>query len=257
MKYDIYTNEEIMECPRLKNVYLESYLSSPGAPFVIVCPGGAYQIVSDSNEGKPFAEKLNEAGYNAFVLFYSVGYENARNPYPLNDVARAIRFIKDRADEFGVDKNRFALMGSSAGGHLCGIFSARYKEFMTESYETAYDLRPSALLLVYPVISLENPTHELTQTNFLGLPNCQNDREAASVQRLVNEDYPPTFTWHNKDDASVSCENSIMLKQALDKYKVRNELMLFEKGGHGVGLAEGTDAAGWIDCAISFLNEVI
>ncbi len=257
MKYDIYTKEEITERPPRKAVYLESYLASPGAPFVIVCPGGAYEFVSDSNEGKPFAEKLNEAGYNAFVLFYSVGPGNAQNPHPLNDVARAIKFIKDRADEFKVDKNRFALMGSSAGGHLCSIFSARYSEFMTETDGTVYDLRPSALLLVYPVISLENPTHKLTQTNFLGLRNSKKDRAAASVQYLVNEDYPPTFTWHNKDDTSVSCENSIMLKQALDKCNVRNELMLFEKGGHGVGLAEGKDAEGWIDHAISFLNEVI
>ena len=95
MKYDIYTKEEITERPPRKAVYLESYLASPGAPFVIVCPGGAYEFVSDSNEGKPFAEKLNEAGYNAFVLFYSVGPGNAQNPHPLNDVARAIKFIKD------------------------------------------------------------------------------------------------------------------------------------------------------------------
>ena len=256
MRYDIYTKEEIKERPQRKKVYLESYIVSPGAPFVLICPGGAYKFVSDSNEGKPFAEKMNEAGYNAFVLFYSVGPGNARNPYPLCDLARAIKFINDNAEEFQVDTSRFALMGSSAGGHLCSIFSAKYKVFSKE-YDGQYGMRPSALLLTYPLISMENPCHRESQKNFLGLLNGQKDREAASVQYLVTDDYPPTFMWHNKDDMSVSCENSIMLKEALDKHNIKNELLLFENGGHGIGLAEGKEAEGWIDSAIKFLKDTI
>ena len=95
MTYQLYTKKEIKERPQRKKVVLESYIVGNNAPTVLICPGGAYKFVSDSNEGKPYAQKLNERGYNAFVLFYSVGSGNGRFPYPLKDVARAMRKRKN------------------------------------------------------------------------------------------------------------------------------------------------------------------
>lgn len=122
MTYQLYSKKEIKERPQRKKVVLESYIVGNNAPTVLICPGGAYRFVSDSNEGRPYAQKLNERGYNAFVLFYSVGSGNGRFPYPLKDVARAMQFIKSKADEFEIDADRIALVGSSAGGHLCSFF---------------------------------------------------------------------------------------------------------------------------------------
>ncbi len=255
MIYHIYSKDEIKERPQRKNVYLESYLIDESSPFVIVCPGGAYKFVSDSNEGRPFAEKLNKAGFNAFVLFYSVGPGNARYPHPLEDLARAINYIKYHASDFGIDADDFALMGSSAGGHLCAIFCTEYEKYEGEYNGQKYNLKPNVLMLTYPLISMENPTHKESLKNFLGLFPGEKDRKKASVEYLVRKDFPATFIWHNKDDNSVCPDNSIKLKEALDKIGIKNELLLYVSGGHGIGLAEGKDAEGWIDKAINFLKD--
>ena len=257
MIYQLYTKNEIKERPKRKLVTLESYIVGENAPTVLVCPGGAYRMVSDFNEGKPFAEELNKRGYNAFVLFYSVGAGNARYPYPLEDVARALQFIKARAGEFNINADRISLMGSSAGVHLVALFSAQYKKFETEYEGENYALKPAALLLTYPVITMGELTHKESRTNLLGAFSGKTERDAASVEKLVTAEYPPAFTWHNRDDKSVDYRNSVMLKEALDKCAVKNEMMLFEKGGHGVGLAKGLEAEGWIDKAIDFLDGVV
>ncbi|HAQ63921.1 MAG TPA: alpha/beta hydrolase [Ruminococcaceae bacterium] len=256
MTYQLYTKNEIKERPKRKHVTLESYIIGKNAPTVLVCPGGAYRMVSDFNEGKPFALELNKRGYNAFVLFYSIGAGNARYPYPLNDVARALQFIKSKAGELKINADSIALMGSSAGGHLAALFSAQYKRFETEYESEIYNLKPSALLLTYPVITMGELTHKESRTNLLGALSGKTERDAASVEKIVTADYPPAFMWHNKDDRSVDYRNSVMLKGALDRCGVKNELLLYETGGHGVGLAKGLDADGWIDKAIDFLDSV-
>lgn len=256
MKFQLYSKNEIKERPKRRLVTVESYVIGNNAPSVLICPGGAYKFVSDSNEGRPFAEKLNERGYNAFVLFYSVGSGNARYPYPMEDVARAIQFIKSRSDEFNTDPNGFALMGSSAGGHLCSFFATQYERFEGEYEGKTYSLKPKALVLAYPVITMGELTHKVSRNNFLGLFTGKPERDAASVEKHITQDYPPTFAWHNKDDKSVSYKNSVMLEQALNEKSVKNEFIYYNTGGHGIGLAEGKEAEGWADRAIDFLDSV-
>ncbi len=256
MIYNLYTKKEIKERPQRKKVTLESYIIGKNAPTVLVCPGGAYKFVSDSNEGKPFAEKLNARGYNAFVLFYSVGSGNGRYPYPLKDVARAMQFIKSKATELQINADEISLMGSSAGGHLCAFFGVQYERFESEYDGIEYSLKPKAIVLTYPVITMGELTHKLSRKIFLGSFSGKTEREGASVNLQVTKDYPPTFMWHNKDDQSVPVENSIMLHEALENLGVKNEMHLYETGGHGIGLAEGKDAEGWIEKAIDFLDSV-
>ncbi len=255
MTYQIYTKKEIKERPQRKKVVLESYIVGKNAPTVLICPGGAYRIVSDFNEGKPYAQKFNERGYNAFVLFYSVGSGNGRFPYPLKDVARAMRFIKSKAQELEIDADRIALMGSSAGGHLCSFFATQYERFECEYENNEYSLKPKALILAYPVITMGDLTHKISRRIFLGMLTGKAERNAASVDLHINSDYPPTFCWHNRDDMSVPVENSEMLEKALNENKVENEFLYFDNGGHGIGLAEGKDAEGWIDKAVDFLDK--
>ena len=112
------------------------------------------------------------------------------------------------------------------------------------------------MVLCYPVVTMGKLTHAVSRRRLLGLFSGRTEQNAASVERRVTENYPPTFVWHNKDDRSVPYENSVMLKNALDEKGVRCELHLYEHGGHGIGLAEGTDAAGWIDDAFAFLQSV-
>lgn len=254
MTYQLYSKKEIKERPSRKKVTLECYVVGNNAPTVLICPGGAYKFVSDPNEGKPFAEYLNSRGYNAFVLFYSVGGGNARYPYPLKDVARAISFIKSKQSELKIDAEKFALMGSSAGGHLCSFFSVQYERFECEYEGKEYSLKPSALVLSYPVITMGELTHKVSRNNLLGLFSGKAERTAASVELQAGEEYPPTFVWHNKDDASVDFRNSVMLCDRLREKGAECELHLYENGGHGIGLAVGKDAEGWISLAADFLD---
>ncbi len=254
--YPLYSKREIKVTPQKKKVRLDAYVVGENAPCVLILPGGAYSIVSDFNEGKPFAQEFNKRGYNAFVLWYRVGAA-ARFPAPLEDTARAIQFLKSHAAEWHTDASRLALMGSSAGGHLAAFFAASHKRFDTEYNGVLYGVKPNALALCYPVITMGKLTHKVSRRRLLGILSGSPEQKAASVETLVTADYPPTFLWHNKDDQSVDYHNSVMLSDALEKNGVRHELQLFEHGGHGIGLAEGTDAEGWFDMAFSFLQSVL
>ena len=91
---------------------------------VVICPGGGY---SDRAvyEGKGYAEYLNTLGMDAFVCQYRVAPH--RFPLPLLDIRRAIRMVRSKAEEFGIDPNRIAVMGSSAGGHRAALTSTYHK----------------------------------------------------------------------------------------------------------------------------------
>lgn len=254
--YPLYDAREQKTEPSRKSVKLDCYLcAEKNAPCVLILPGGSYSIISDHNEGKPPALYFQEKGCNAFVLWYRVKAA-ARYPHPMQDTARAIQFIRSHAADWHIDVGRLALVGFSAGGHLAAFFAAEHSLFDTEYQGTVYGVRPSAVVLSYPVITMGKDTHALSRRRLLGLFSGKAEQNAASVEKLVGADYPPTFLWHNRDDQSVPYCNSVLLHDALTKQGVRSELHLFESGGHGIGLAEGTDAAGWIDLAYAFLQSV-
>lgn len=255
MQYAIYEKKEIKARPSRKKVVLDSYIVGGNAPVALICPGGAYTFVSDSNEGKPIAEAFHAHGYNAFVLTYSVGGA-ARFPAPLEDLARAIQFIRAHAKEWEIDAEKLVLVGSSAGGHLCAFFSAIHSRFENDYHGEEISVQPQALILAYPVITMGDLTHKVSRRRLLGFLSGGTEQRAASVQRLVTESYPPTFLWHCKDDQTVNYQNSTMLKEELDNCGVPSQLELYEHGGHGIGLADGTDAAGWFDKAFAFTDKI-
>lgn len=254
--YPLYSKREIKATPAMKKVVLDAYLVGENAPSVLILPGGAYQMVSDSNEGKPFAEALNQRGYNAFVLWYRVRTA-ARFPAPMQDVARALQFIKSHTGEWNIHPTQIAFMGSSAGGHLAAYFAAEHRRFESETEDAAETMHPAAVVLCYPVITMGPLTHRVSRQKLLGLFSGKPEQEASSVELLVTETYPPTFLWHNKDDLSVDYHNSVLLADALQAKQVRHVLHLYETGGHGIGLAQGKEAEGWFDLAFDFLKSVM
>lgn len=85
---------------------------------VLICLGGAFQYRSDQQEGIDVANELSELGYQCFVVDYRL------RPYTQQegalDLARAVRFVRAHASEYGIDESDIAVMGFSAGGILCG-----------------------------------------------------------------------------------------------------------------------------------------
>ncbi len=240
--YPLYEEEE------KKYVTCEPFLIGKKAPVAFVLAGGAYQDVANNNEGYPFAKALNEAGYNALVIRYSVA-DKARFPAPMEDLARAIEFGYEKAEEWCLDMEKFSIWGSSAAGHLCGYFAAKYKDFEKEK-----SLRPAAVVLTYPVVTMGDATHEMSRDNLLGKNASDKEKAAKSVQNLITPDYPPTFLWHCVGDTTVPIVNSDMLDEAFYEMGVEYVYLRFEDGEHGLGIAANTVADGWIKQAITFVN---
>ena len=101
--------------------YITSYPVPEGTEIkgaVLICPGGAFQFRSDQPEGVDVAEALSALGYQSFVVDYRL------RPYTQQegalDLARAVRFVRAHAQEYGIEEEDIAVMGFSAGGILSG-----------------------------------------------------------------------------------------------------------------------------------------
>lgn len=221
------------------------------APAVIICPGGAYNRVAFHNEGIPVAERMRAAGYQAFILNYRVS--PSLYPKPQEDLVRAIRFVRKNQEKLGVDPDNVMIMGFSAGGHLCATVGALYDRYEDDTHR--YDdisARPDKICLGYPLVSLVTDIHEGCIQNFLGSLENMEDRRALSVEMILSKDYPKTYLWACEDDAVVSCSHTKMMNKVLDNKKAPHKMHLFESGGHGIGLGEGTSAQGWLEEVLEF-----
>src|SRR5580692_3501255 len=92
---------------------------------VIVCPGGSYMHLSMDKEGYAVAKWLNTLGVSAFVLQYRLG-PRYHHPIELGDAQRAIRMVRSRAAEYGLQPDRIGIMGFSAGGHLASTAGTHF-----------------------------------------------------------------------------------------------------------------------------------
>ncbi len=91
--------------------------TSQAQPAMVILPGGGYGGLA-GHEGRDYALFLNREGVHGFVVKYRLGSQGYRHPSMLQDAARAVRWVRAHAAEWGVDPDRIGIMGSSAGGHL-------------------------------------------------------------------------------------------------------------------------------------------
>ena len=224
---------------------------------VIVCPGGSYCGRADY-EGDPVCEFFNKFGISGFTLNYRVA------PYDYYairaDVNRAVRWVRYHADEYGIDPDKIAILGFSAGGHLATMGATNYDLGLEEGDEIdRVSCRPDAALLCYAVISM---TRELTHehSRYILIGRLEESLKESLVKQLsgelaVTEDTPPMFMWHTAADNCVMVENSISMAAALSAKKIPFELHVFDKGDHGLGLAESTPGASqWPALAADWLK---
>lgn len=207
---------------------------------VVVLPGGGYGGLAQ-HEGRDYAEWLNSLGIHAFVLKYRLGPHGYRHPRMLEDAARAVRLVRARAADWGVDPQRVGLMGSSAGGHLASTLLTHFDAGRPDAADPVDRLssRPDLGILCYPVISLGEFTHQGSKKNLLGENPPAELVALLSNELQVTKDTPPTFLWHTAEDAAVPVENSLQFAAALRKAGVPFDLHVYEKGRHGIGLAGG------------------
>jgi acetyl esterase/lipase len=219
-------------------VYLPRTMNAR-TPAMIVCPGGSYRALAANHEGRQVAAYLNSLGIAAFVLRYRLG-PRYHHPIELGDAQRAIRTLRSHGEEWRLDPVRIGIMGFSAGGHLAMSASTLF-DAGNPSADDVVDRsasRPDIVVLGYPVISMTAAwTHAGSKTSLLG-----DDADAGEARRLsgelaVTKDTPPTFIFQTNEDRTVAAENSLHYFLALRQAGVPAEMHVFEKGPHGVGLA--------------------
>ena len=209
-----------------KDIHLECMLYTPSEslpslkvrPAVVVCPGGGYGLCSD-READPIAMCYSAAGYHVFILRYSIK-EDAVYPNSLVDLCHAMKLIRDHAEEWGVDKDKIAVCGFSAGGHLCCGAATRWTETLYPATDTADTLspRPDFALLIYPAYLDEGPNRTL------------------SPDLTVNAHTPPLFVFGTQDDKKYSSTSCINILKAMQEHDAPIEIHYLTSGGHGYGM---------------------
>ena len=232
-------------------------------PAVIICPGGSYHHLGMPHEGFALARWFSSHGIAAFVLRYRVAYNCHHYPDQLEDLQMAVVYIREHAEEFGIDKNKVGAIGYSAGGHLvtmAGEFASTHNELSKLGIQTSESLRPDFVMPIYPVVSMQddighkwsrrsllghqwkepNATKGWSPLNFWGHAYSQSLKDEFSMELNVPDDMPPTFILACEDDPVVIYENSVRLEAALAAKKIPHLFVSYPKGGHGFGMKESS-----------------
>ena len=211
--YDIYTEEEKAEDPAKEDTGLFFFRGEPGAKFAVCNAGGGFAYVGAMQDSFPHALELSKRGYNAFALIYRPGAQTA-----CEDLARAISFIFEHAQELEVDTGCYSLWGGSAGARMAAWLG---------SYGPAAfggdDLpRPGAVVMQY------------------------------TGHSDYTENDPPTFACVGERDGIANWRTMQRRIEALDALGIPAEFHHYPGLPHGFGLGTGTAAEGWLDEAVAF-----
>ncbi len=206
---------------------------------VVVCPGGAYNILAYNKEGTEVCAWLNSIGVTGVLLKYRVpGRGQFRYSAPLQDAQRALGLVRFRAKEWNLDPQRIGILGFSAGGHLAATLSTNSE---TRTYPAVDDAdktscRPDFTMLLYPAY----------------LTNKELNALAPEIK--VGPQTPPAFVVQTVDD-NIHVENAIVYAGALRAAGVPVELHIYPQGGHGYGLRPSHNAvSGWPQRAAAWLG---
>lgn len=243
-----YTGIRNVQIPDIK-VFLPTRRNATGQA-VIICPGGAYSGLAYDLEGVDYAKFLNTFGVAGIVLKYrlppsgnhATGYQN-----PISDVQRAIRITRYHARKWDINPDKIGVMGSSAGGHLASTAGTHFDLGRPNSKDSieAMSSRPDFMILIYPVITFNDPfANDVSRENLIGKNPDKKLADYFSNELHVKEDTPPTFIVHAGNDDAVPVENSLLFYAALRKHRIPVELHIFPEGGHGFGLAVGNEHYG-------------
>lgn len=189
---------------------------------IVIAPGGGHRELVFNAEGRDAAEYLNSIGVAAFVLKYRLAREPG-SPYKLNEVVpqdgyRAIRLVRSRAKEWGVDPNRLGILGFSAGGEVVSMVAYGSGAGDPNAPDPIDRLngKPNFQMLVYP-----GP---------LGVPD------------VIPPDAPPAFLVVANDDRGASGV-VVNLLEKFRQAKVPVEVQIYARGGHAFNMGQRSKLA--------------
>lgn len=249
--------------------FLDTYLieSSPEMkqnthrPALIICPGGGYAFCSD-REGEPVARAFSAAGYQTFVLWYSIG----TLPFPcqLLQAATAVATVRAHAAEWCIDPDNIVIAGFSAGGHLAGSLGVLWNRDYVKNALGYHreEHRPNGMILSYPVITSGEFAHRGSFENLLRERYGEELLLETSLEKQVSADTVPAFVWHTYPDTCVPVENTLLFATAMKAHNIPLELHIFPQGGHGLSLVTPevgggpAEAAAWVEMAIRWMSDL-
>lgn len=211
--YDIYSEAEKAADPDKKDTGLFFFRGDPGAKAAICNAGGGFAYVGAMHDSFPHALELSKKGYNAFALIYRPGAQTA-----CEDLARAIAFLHEHADELRIDMTDYSLWGGSAGARMAAWLGS----YGTEAFGEAAYPRPAAVIVNYTRLS------EVTGTE------------------------PPTYSAVGTSDGIANWRTMQRRIEAILANGTDAEIEVFDGLPHGFGLGIGTAAEGWLDNAVRF-----
>jgi len=221
------------------NIYSYLHDDDKIRPCMLVVPGGGYCMVCNV-EGEPMARISYADGMNVFVLTYTTDITMSvpLKLQPLNDLSRAIRYIRANSERFHIDVNKLTIVGSSAGGHLCASICTHYADIEDCDPElNRFSNRPDSSILCYPVITSGEFTHIYSIQALVGTEPSKEELEYFSLEKQVTPDTPPCFVWQTVEDDLVPVENSMLYAEALRKNAVPYAYYAFPHGRHGLSVA--------------------
>jgi acetyl esterase/lipase len=230
---------------------VEVYLPerNPTHTAVLVCPGGGYSKLALDHEGPNIAAWLVSHQVAAFVLHYRVA--PYKYPYPLLDAERAMRLVRSRSAQDGIDADHIGVWGFSAGGHVASHLAVAFDGGKPTSEQAdavdAVSDPPDFAILSYPVISMKpGITHPGSHNSLLGVDADPEQEQAQSNDLHVRPDSPPLFLVAANDDTVVPVQNSLLMYQAYRAQHLSVDMHLFATGGHGFALgARKPEVAVW------------
>ena len=211
---------------------------------VVICPGGSYHHLGMPHEGFASAKWFRSVEVVPFVLQYRVAYNCHHHPAMLEDIEMAIKYIRENADDYGIDINKVGAIGYSAGGHLvtmAGVYGGSRNELEKIGVPAEVSLRPNFVMPIYPVVTMQDDIcHIWSRRSLLGHREyTQELKDEYSMELNIPDDMVPTYILACRDDPVVIFENSVRLEKSLVEKNIPHRFAVYEKGGHGFGMKDG------------------
>lgn len=214
--YDIYSDDEKKSDLDKQNTGLFFFKGNTGAKSAIVNAGGGFMYVAGMHDSFPHALELSKKGYNAFALIYRPGARTA-----CEDLARAIAFLHEHADELGIDMSDYSLWGGSVGARMAAWLGA----YGTSAFGEKQYPKPAAVIMQYTGLS------------------------------EVTGDEPPTYACVGTSDGIASYRSMERYISRIKNNGTNAKIEVFDGLSHGFGLGQNTVADGWLDRAVMFWED--
>lgn len=173
----------------------------------------------------PHARYLASRGMVAIVADYRTAKEHKTTPFEcVRDAKSAMRWVRAQADRLGIDPDKVAAGGGSAGGHLAAAL-ATVKAFDDEAEDLSVSVIPNALLLF-------NPVYDNGPDGY-GYKRVEDHWKEFSPLHNIREGMPPAIVFLGEKDALIPVKTAKSFQGKMREVGSRSELHLYEKMGHG------------------------